>query len=436
MSRHETTPLLQACPLMDVHFLIILKTFVWIWVVDEMISFVDDDVKVSVGCPPPSSSGSGEEWKSFQFHIHDFENLSTAREHYVSSPEFTFNGHQWELRVYAGGAKEAAEGDVSVFLYHLSEETITTGYGIKMIDVFGKTKVNKKSIDREFFSGVDNWGFPNFISRSIILDESENILDSNGTLTVVVYMENPTTVFVPRNPFLKMMQEAVNDQTTADVCFEVSSAGEKKGKKKTKSSVSFYAHRFVLEKCAPMLAALCGTSNGSSGVVTASVDDVKPDIFQHLLSYVYGGAIPEEELKTHAKDIISVADKYSIVNLKLEAEAAYLQSNDISIDNAMDNLLYADSRNLSLLKEAVVDFLADNHYEAAANISFADFPGHIVKDLLVAVGRNSKKDANGANGDELTTLCVSALRRKLHKMGLEVDGSREAMIESIKSHSS
>jgi len=59
-----------------------------------------------------------------------------------------------------------------------------------------------------------------------------------------------------------------------------------------------------------------------------------------------------------------------------------------------------------------------------------------MKDFLVAFGRSSKKEANnGANVDELATLCVSALRRKLHKMGLEVDGSREAMIASIKSNS-
>ena len=78
-----------------------------------------------------------------------------------------------------------------------------------------------------------------------------------------------------------------------------------------------------------------------------------------------------------------------------------------------------------------MNFLAENHYAAAAQISFTDFPGHVVKDLLVAVGRSSKKDA-GTEVDEFTTLSVSALRKKLHKMGLDVDGSREAMIESIK----
>ena len=200
------------------------------------------------------------------------------------------------------------------------------------------------------------WGLVDFISRSDILDESQNILDSNDTLTVVVSIEEePATAFVPENPFVKMMQAMFNDDATADVCFEISTAGQKKGKKKTKSSVSSYAHRLILQGCAPMLAALCEPSD-SGGVVTATVNDVKPDIFQHLLSYVYGRAVPEEIIEADAKDIIDAADKYSIVNLKLEAEAAYVESTDISVENAMDNLLYADARNCALLKEAVMNF--------------------------------------------------------------------------------
>ena len=92
--------------------------------------------------------------------------------------------------------------------------------------------------------------------------------------------------------------------------------------------------------------------------------------------------MPEEELKTHTKDIIDAADKYSIVNLKLEAEAEYVKSTDITMDNAMDNLLYADAKNCALLKEAVIDFLAENSIEAAEKISFNDVPGHLMKDLV------------------------------------------------------
>ena len=80
-------------------------------------------------------------------------------------------------------------------------------------------------------------------------------------------------------------------------------------------------------------------------------------------------------------------------------------------------------------------FLAENGTEAADKISFNDVPGHL--NLLVVIGRNNKKDTNesGAATDELTTLCVSALRRKLAEKGLDIDGSREAMIESIRNSS-
>ena len=145
--------------------------------------------------------------------------------------------------------------------------------------------------------------------------------------------------------------------------------------------------------------------------------------------------MPEEDLATHAKDIIVAADKYSIIILKLEAEAAYVKSANTTMQSAMDDLLYADAKNCPLLKEAVMNFLTANHYEAAEKISFTDFPAHVVKDLLIAFGRNSKKEASGAATDELSTLCVSALRRKLDEMGSSVDGSREAMIESIRNSS-
>ena len=115
----------------------------------------------------------------------------------------------------------------------------------------------------------------------------------------------------------------------------------------------------------------------------------------------------------------------------MEAEAAYVERTDITIDNAIDNLLYADGKNCALLKETVLDFLAENPNEASEKISFTDCPPHVMKDLLVAVGRNYKNESSG-NKDELNKLSVNNLRWRLHEKGLEVDGSREAMIESLK----
>jgi hypothetical protein len=79
-----------------------------------------------------------------------------------------------------------------------------------------------------------------------------------------------------------------------------------------------------------------------------------------------------------------------------------------------------------------MDFLAENRTASKPLKRYhlqTHVPGYVVKDLLVVFSRNKKNDANnGTNVDELTTLCVSDLRRKL-------DASREAMIESIKSNS-
>jgi speckle-type POZ protein len=375
--------------------------------------------------------------KSFHFNLQNFKDLPTTTEHYVETPDFSCNGHQWGLEIYPGGTNKAIDGHVSIFLHHQSEGSITVNYELSIIDKFGNKKKALNSEPERNFEGKKSWGWDNFISRSDILDKSKNILDSNGALTVGVSIkENLSDVFVPRNPLHKMMQGIFLDEDNADVCFEVCSADAKRGKKKkAKASDLFHAHSHILKACAPMLANLFDLERRDGKLATTSITDIKPDIFRHLLCYVYGGSVPEEDLKTHAKDIIDAADKYSIINLKLEAEAAYVKSTDITMDNAMDNLLYADAKNCALLKEAVMNFLAENSSDASEKLSFNDVPGHLMKDLLVAVSRNGKKEASGATTEELNSLSVSDLRRKLAEKGLDIDGSREAMIESIKNNS-
>jgi hypothetical protein len=58
-----------------------------------------------------------------------------------------------------------------------------------------------------------------------------------------------------------------------------------------------------------------------------------------------------------------------------------------------------------------------------------------VKDLLVAFTRKNKDGSTDENdGDRFSGLRVSELRRKLHEKGLDVDGSREAMIDALKTY--
>ena len=172
-------------------------------------------------------------------------------------------------------------------------------------------------------------------------------------------------------------------------------------------------------------------------MVPIPIMDVKPDIFRHLLCYAYGGTVSDEDLKANAKEIIDAADRYEVVSLKLKAEASFVTSTTITIDNVMDNLLFADSKNCALLKEAVMEFVVENVDDVYKKISFDDVPGHLMKDLLSAMQRKGagKKGNGNKSRDKYTTMKISDLRKQLHGKGLDVDGSRETMIATLKESS-
>ena len=389
------------------------------------------DGKVSSGCPIASSTlglDDEAEWKSFQFQIHNFASLMENAEKcdYIDSPDFTYNGHQWYLRVYPCGDKDASDGFVSVEIRHFCIGNITIDFQFSVLKPCGTPLLHTENFKEELdsFSG---WGW-DIIHRLDVLDEDNdvNYLRTDGSLTIVVSMKEHRTIeFTPENPLVRTIRRMYNDEETADVSFEVVNSTSEE-EEEINSSVTFHAHRFILRQCAPILADLLGEED------KFTISDVTPNVFEHLLYYVYGGVVLRDDFNRYAKEIIDAADKYAIVNLKLTAEVAYVELTEITFDNAIDNLLYADGKNCALLKEKVISFLAEHPNEAAKKISFVDCPGHVMKDLLIAVGKKDKNDTNELDEDELSTLGVSALRKELQKLGLEVDGSREAMIEAIK----
>eukprot|EP00985_Skeletonema_marinoi_P008397 scaffold3787_cov90-Skeletonema_marinoi.AAC.2 len=386
---------------------------------------------LDVGRGRPSSS-AGEEWESFKILFHDFADLPSAFDQYTLSPKFTCNGHRWCIKLYPGGTGEAREGYLSLYLQHCSGGNATAAFEVSVLDKFQRVKKTQKAKLLNFDDDTNSWGCDTTVKRNKILDQSENILDDNGTLAVIVSIKRDTTApFVPNNPMSSMITGIFLDEKTADVCFEVSTevdSDDGDGDDVAPFPVAFHAHRLILKTCAPMLASLF--SSDGEHIATASITDVKPAIFRHLLHYVYGGSVPGKEMSAHAKDIINAADKYSIVNLKLEAEAAYVKSTDITMENVIDNLLNADALNLALLNEVVMDFLAENS-TASQNLDFTNVPSYLMKDVFVAFGRKANRGAKRGRDDDLSVMSVSELRMKLSKVGLDVDGSRAAMIEAI-----
>ena len=61
---------------------------------------------------------------------------------------------------------------------------------------------------------------------------------------------------------------------------------------------------------------------------------------------MYGMKISNDDMKSHAKEIINAADRYGVSSLKLEAEVCLVNATSFSMENLKDILLYADSKNV------------------------------------------------------------------------------------------
>jgi hypothetical protein len=59
------------------------------------------------------------------------------------------------------------------------------------------------------------------------------------------------------------------------------------------------------------------------------------------LQYLYGKVIPEKEWKGKSKQVLEASGKCAVSTLKLEAEAWYVKDLTLTMNNAIDELLYA-----------------------------------------------------------------------------------------------
>lgn len=402
---------------------------------------MDPVVDIDVGTPTPRSRQVKNPWSIRNIRYHQFESLSGRIE-----ASFSCMGYHWQLYLWPHGyhtdpstydsdeelEDEAGEGMVSIYIRQngtsssnvISWNNIDIGFSVKdsdgreVVNTVSKYDYNKLAI-----------GEDNFALRKTLLDA---LID--GTLYIEVRLRksqpimNTKQQFVPDNPLNKNILQKFMHEESADIIFEVdndSKTEKTSSKKRSKTSTTFFAHRFILNDISTTFAELCKQSK-EENITTVSVTDVKPGIFKHMLYHSYGGELSGDDLNNNAKLIIDAADRYGIISLKLKAEVHYVESTKINIDNMMDNLLYADSKNLALLNEAVMDYIVENELFVAKNESFDNVPSHLMKDLLIAMAR--KKETSNF----LSIMRISDLRKKLNDKGLGVDGSREAMISALR----
>jgi hypothetical protein len=326
---------------------------------------------VHVGTPPPDF----REWSRTYLYYHSFVDLPAERSN--DQPEgglrnFTWGGLKWCVLLFPGGMdfeELVDEGMASIALVSCSRHPVSVEYGFSFKDSTGREVGGGASRVKQFAPQVegdsDNTDLvPNFAKRSTLLKSL-----ANGTLVIEFRMrpQGPTKPppFIPENPSeCKIIQRMFMDKGSSDIVIEVD---EQQAKDESMvvditSPVIFHAHRFILQKCSTPLYEMCGLGEDISNSII-QITNISPTIFRHLLTYMYGRKVSENKMKSHAKEIIDMADRFGVSGLKLEAEACLVRTTTFTVENVMDHLHFANRKNCALLKEAAMDFIVENKVE-------------------------------------------------------------------------
>lgn len=390
----------------------------------------------SMGEPVVTLEKPGEWSTTIKVCFDTPENMNHNESKY--SPSFSCLERIWKLGIVNQQTSDGKYVNHGIFLQLDSGINVPPSINISII--FRVRNSNRDEMGKHLSNVNFEAGTRNGIAKFLKWYELSGYV-VKGKLTVEIQMKsnsfNPSLpqTFIPKNP--SSVVKRFRDERLSDVVFEVGGQQQttKTKKKKAKCSPTlFHAHRIILEDNAPTLAELCrlavnGTKKGE-GLVIVPITDVKPNIFHMLLYFVYGGEISVEDMTMYAREIIDAADKYGVSSLKLKAEAFFVHTTKITVENMMEHLLYADAKNCPLLKETVIDFAVENGDDVLDKVSLKDLPPGMYTDLFVSMMRWKK--GNGKGGEKkLSTMRVSELREKLNEKGMDVDGSRESMIASL-----
>ena len=365
--------------------------------------------------------------RKMNVYIHRFADVDPDVEDEEESPHFWLFGVEWNLVI-----KWVGNGDIHIHLHHRSNipSKRAAAYHVGVVARGFKKLIHIGSmVYRIYDSNLSH------LVGTIKVDKAMNIL-MGGALLLEVDVKKPSTyeppAFIPCNPSAcKTIQDMFMDDETSDVVFEV--GGKQKtdesGTKNIKTeSKTFYAHYVMLKKCAPVLADM---RKSGSPIDPIQLPDVSPEIFNYLLEYIYGHESADffETDIVQVKEVLEAADKYGVAYLKLKAEACYVSSIELTFDNVMEHLHYADSMNCALLKEIVMDFIANRREVIIKRKILKDIPGDLINDVLAATIR--VEYARVGDVVDLSAMSINEIRRRAHKKGLVVDGSREMLISSL-----
>lgn len=276
-----------------------------------------------------------------------------------------------------------------------------------------------KSFAKSFGPGNDCWwGYDKFFDLDILKQNAKNFHSTHhcasgftvrGRITIRVVSENNwrfNHADIVKNPrkYLFLQGEGSSDLMTIPEPVEMISLHEKMlsmlvdingvGRavglqgivtfRVGQDRVDFRAHINIVNSTLPVPLFHTQTVEGRSSIVV--LEHLKPDTFYVMLKYIYTHDVSDDDLSTHAIDLIVMAEQYLLTDLRFKCEyflCWQVQASPVTLQTIIPVLTTADANSFESLKNACLEAVFLHGQHLFNDPLMAEIPQKIAVDMLV-----------------------------------------------------
>ncbi|CAL8114621.1 unnamed protein product [Orchesella dallaii] len=131
-------------------------------------------------------------------------------------------------------------------------------------------------------------------------------------------------------------------------------------------TATFDAHKAVLAGRSPVFAAMFASDVHEESRVDIFIEEFDNVVVQDILHYLYTGEA--QLLEERSNDLLKIAVKYKLTELKESCES--MLANNLTIENAAETLVLAQTQKANFLKCRAVEFISRNREFLKKNQAF------------------------------------------------------------------
>jgi speckle-type POZ protein len=279
---------------------------------------------------------------------------------YLTSPSFPtpeIPNSKWKLVVYDRGSK------ISIYTYHYN----FAGSNVNSVEPFQVKmsildKNGRKIVQQINDSSYKNQSCAYFDVLKVSLMKSECIKkDKSLIFCCKIFTHMKIISLPPADPLVFSVDCSGGLSTHLDGLFnsmQFSDVTLNIGDRE------FPAHKNILVARSEVFAAMFKHPMKEQSTYQIEIEDIKPDVFQELLRFIYTGRVSTATMETMAAGLFIAADKYLLDDLKMKCENYLLHH--MTPDNCVVLLLHGDLQNPAKPLKEAAKFLRHFPHEVMA----------------------------------------------------------------------